>query len=83
VPAAVSSASSARRRRTEATPAGVRKPKKEPAPATSLDAEEDVILEAVLVRSTNDAIPADLQMPLDATLAWSKAEWEKEEAERQ
>jgi hypothetical protein len=61
----------------------LRKPKKEPALATSLDAGEDAILEAVLARSKNDVVPADLQMPLDVELAWSKAEWEKEEDERQ
>jgi hypothetical protein len=37
----------------------------------------------VLARSKNNIAPADLHMPLDAALAWSKAEWEKEDAERQ
>jgi hypothetical protein len=49
---------------------------------TSLDALDDTILKAVLVRSKNDIVPAELQMSLEAALAWSKAKWEKEEAER-
>jgi hypothetical protein len=29
-----------------------------------------------------DVIPVDLQMLMDVVLSWSKAEWEREEAER-
>jgi hypothetical protein len=41
---------------------------------TSLDALDDTILKAVLVRSKNDIVPAELQMPLVAALARSKVE---------
>jgi hypothetical protein len=60
----------------------LRKPKKEATPVTSPDAEDDTILEAVMAPSLNNVIPIDLLMPMDAALAWSKAEGEREEAER-
>jgi hypothetical protein len=60
----------------------LRKPKKEPTPAASLDIEDDAILEAVLARSKDDIIPAEFPTPLDAALALSMAEWEKEVVER-
>jgi hypothetical protein len=36
-----------------------------------------------MAHSLKDVVPVDLQMPMDAALAWSKAGWEREEAERQ
>jgi hypothetical protein len=60
----------------------LRKPKKEVTPVTSPDAEDNMIFEAVMAPSLNDVVPVDLQMSMDAALAWSKAEWEREEAER-
>jgi hypothetical protein len=51
----------------------LRKPKKEATPVTSPDAEDDVILEAVKAYSLNGVVPVDLQMPMVATPAWSKA----------
>jgi hypothetical protein len=38
------------------------------------------MLEAVMAHSLNVVVPADLQMSMDAALAWPKAEWEREEA---
>jgi hypothetical protein len=61
----------------------MQKLKEEPTPATSPDAEDHTILEAVMACSMNGVNPADLQMQLDTALAWTKAEWEKEEAGRQ
>jgi hypothetical protein len=55
----------------------LRKPKKEPRLANSLDVEDDAILEGVLARSKNGLVPTNLQMPLDATLTLMgpKATW--------
>jgi hypothetical protein len=46
-------------------------------------AEDAAILEAVIARSLQDLVPADNAMPLDQACAWSREQWEKEEAERQ
>jgi hypothetical protein len=44
----------------------------EPAEWASLDAEDNFVLEAVMARLLNGIPP----MPLDQSLAWSRAEWE-------
>lgn len=46
-------------------------------------AEDAAILEAVMARSLQDLVPAENAMPLDKACAWSREQWEKEEAERQ
>ncbi|XP_051229443.2 uncharacterized protein [Lolium perenne] len=46
-------------------------------------AEDAAILEAVIARSLHDLVPAENAMPLDQACAWSREQWEKEEAERQ
>jgi hypothetical protein len=46
-------------------------------------AEDAAILEAVKARSLQDLVPAENSMPLDQACAWSREQWEKEEAERQ
>jgi hypothetical protein len=53
----------------------LRKPKKEATPVTSPDVENDTMLEAMLACSLNNGVPLDLQMPMNAALDWSKAEW--------
>jgi hypothetical protein len=37
----------------------------------------------VIVRSLEDLVPADNAMPMDVALAWSRQDWEREEAEQQ
>ena len=45
-------------------------------------AEEAAIREAI-ARSLNDLVPADNTLPINEALAWSRQEWEREEAEQQ
>jgi hypothetical protein len=40
-------------------------------------AEETALREAI-VRSLKDLVPADHAMPMDAALAWSRQDWERE-----
>jgi hypothetical protein len=47
----------------------LRRLKKEVAPVTSPDAEDNAIIEAVMARSLNDVFPANLKMLMDTTLA--------------
>jgi hypothetical protein len=68
-----------------------RKPRKEDAAAAAASdiaaAEaawaEDAALREVIVRSLEDLVPADNAMPMDVALAWSRQDWEREEAEQQ
>jgi hypothetical protein len=68
-----------------------RKPRKEDAAATAAsglaDAEatraEDAALREVIAKSLEDLVPADNSMPIDAALAWSRQDWEREQAEQQ
>jgi hypothetical protein len=68
-----------------------RKPRKEDAAAAAAsdlaDAEatrvEDAVLREAIARSLEDLVPADNSMPMDAALAWSRQDWEREEAEQQ
>jgi hypothetical protein len=68
-----------------------RKTKKEDAAAASafdLVAEEatwaeDAAIREAIARSLNDLVPADNALPMDAALAWSRHDWEREEAEQQ
>jgi hypothetical protein len=45
-------------------------------------AEEAVIREA-MARSLQGLVPADNALPMDAALAWSRQDWERQEAEQQ
>jgi hypothetical protein len=36
-----------------------------------------------IAKSLADLVPADNSMPMDAALAWSKQDWEREQAEQQ
>jgi hypothetical protein len=67
-----------------------RKPRKEDgavaaasdlAAAEAARAEDAALCEAI-VRSLEDLVPADNTMPMDAALAWSRQDWEREEAEQ-
>jgi hypothetical protein len=68
-----------------------RKPRKEDAAVAAVSdlatAEatwaEDAVLREAIARSLEDLVPADNSMPMDATLAWSRQDWEREEAEQQ
>jgi hypothetical protein len=68
-----------------------RKPRKEDAAAAAASdlavAEaaraEDAVLREAIARSLEDLVPADNAMPMDAVLAWSRQDWEMEEAEQQ
>jgi hypothetical protein len=65
-----------------------RKPKKEDAAASDLAAAEaawakDAVVCEAIVRSLQDLVPADNALPMDAALAWSRQDWEREEAEQQ
>jgi hypothetical protein len=42
---------------------------------------EDAALHEAITRSLEDLVPADNAMPMDAELAWSRQDWEREEAE--
>jgi hypothetical protein len=44
---------------------------------------EDAALCEAIVRSLEDLVPADKAMPMDVALAWSRQDWEREEAEQQ
>jgi hypothetical protein len=44
---------------------------------------EDAALREAIARSLEDLIPIDNTMPMDAALAWSRQDWEREEAEQQ
>jgi hypothetical protein len=68
-----------------------RKPRKEDAAAAAASdlaaveaarAEDAALCEAI-ARSLEDLVPADKAMPMDAALAWSRQDWEREEAEQQ
>lgn len=72
------------RRETGSSRRNLRTPKQEhdDAPAVS-EAEEAAILEAVMARSLNDLVPADNALPMDQALAWSREDWERQEAAKQ
>jgi hypothetical protein len=66
-----------------------RKPRKDDAKAASeladaeaARAEEAAMCEAI-AKSLADLVPADNSMPMDAALAWSRQDWEREQAEKQ
>jgi hypothetical protein len=66
------------------------KPRKEDATTAAsdlADAEaaraEDAALREVIAKSLADLVPADNSMPMDAALAWSRQDWEREQAEQQ
>jgi hypothetical protein len=44
---------------------------------------EEAVTEEAIQRSFRDVVPAENTMPLDATLEWSRREWEREEREQQ
>jgi hypothetical protein len=76
--------------RTSSPPARGRKqkPRKDAATAAAFDlaaAEaaraEDAALREAIARSLEDLVPADNSMPTDATLAWSRQDWEREEVD--
>jgi hypothetical protein len=67
-----------------------RKPRKEDASAAAsdlIDAEaaraKDAVLREAIAKSLVDLVPADNSMPMDATLAWSRQDWEREQADQQ
>jgi hypothetical protein len=66
-----------------------RKPRKDDAKAASdlTDAEatraEDAAMREVIAKSHADLVPADNSIPMDAVLAWSRQDWEREQAEQQ
>jgi hypothetical protein len=66
-----------------------RKPRKDDASAASdlADAEatraEDAVLREAIAKSLVDLVPTDNSMPMDAALAWSRQDWEREQAEQQ
>jgi hypothetical protein len=66
-----------------------RKSRKDDAAAASdlADAEaaqaEDAALREAIAKSLADLVPADNSMPMDAALAWSRQDWEREQAEQQ
>jgi hypothetical protein len=68
-----------------------RKPRKEDTAATAAsglaDAEAaravNAALREVIAKSLEDLIPANNSMPMDAALAWSRQDWEREQAEQQ
>jgi hypothetical protein len=45
-------------------------------------AEEAAMREAI-AKSLADLVPVDNSMPMDAALAWSRQDWEREQAEQQ
>jgi hypothetical protein len=68
-----------------------RKPKKKDATAVAASdlaaveaarAEDAAVCEAI-ARSLQDLVPADNALPMEAALAWSRQDWEREEAEQQ
>jgi hypothetical protein len=64
-----------------------RKPRKDDAATASAlaDAEtaraEDAALREAITKSLTDLVPADNSMLMDAALAWSMQDWEREQAE--
>jgi hypothetical protein len=66
-----------------------RKPRKDDAKAASdlADAEaaraEDAALREAIAKSLANLVPADNSMPMEAALAWSRQDWEREQAEQQ
>jgi hypothetical protein len=66
-----------------------RKPRKDDAAAASdlSDAEaaraEDAALRKAFAKSLADLVPVDNSMPMDEALAWSRQDWEREQAEQQ
>jgi hypothetical protein len=44
---------------------------------------EDTALREAIAKSFADLVPADNSMPMDAALAWSRQDWEREQAEQQ
>jgi hypothetical protein len=68
-----------------------RKPRTEDAAAAATsdlaDAEaaraEDAVMREAIPRSLEDLVPADKAMPMDASLDWSRWDWERKEAEQQ
>jgi hypothetical protein len=65
------------------------KPRKDDAKAASelADAEaaraEEAAMREAIAKSLADIVPADNAMPMDAVLAWSRQDWEREQAEQQ
>jgi hypothetical protein len=68
-----------------------RKPRKEDAAAAAASdlaaAEaaraEDTALRETIAMSLEDLVPTNNSMPMDAALAWSRQDWERDEAEQQ
>jgi hypothetical protein len=54
-----------------------RKPRKDDAAAAS------AALREAIAKSLADLVPADNSMPMDGALAWSRQDWEREQAEQQ
>jgi hypothetical protein len=65
-----------------------RKPRKDDTKTASdlADAEaaraEEVVMREAIAKSLADLIPTDNSMPMDAVLAWSRQDWEREQAEQ-
>jgi hypothetical protein len=66
-----------------------RKPRKDEAKAASelADAEatraEEAAMREVIAKSLADLVPTDNAMPMDTAIAWSRQDWEREQAEQQ
>jgi hypothetical protein len=43
---------------------------------------EDTAMREAIAKSLADLIPAENAMPMDAALAWSRQDWERERAEQ-
>jgi hypothetical protein len=43
---------------------------------------EDAALRKAIARSLEDLVPANNALSMDAALAWSRQDWEREEAEQ-
>jgi hypothetical protein len=43
---------------------------------------EDAALREAITRSLEDLVPANNAMPMDVALAWSRQDWEREEAKQ-
>jgi hypothetical protein len=72
-----------------ASPSRRRKVKKDAAAKAASDLAEvearraeETATEEAIKRSLRDVVPAENTMPLDATLEWSRREWEREEREQ-
>jgi hypothetical protein len=65
-----------------------RKPRKDDAKAASelADAEaaraEEAAMHEAIAKSLADLIPVENSMPMDMALAWSRQDWEREQAEQ-